>query len=130
MISRWDVQRRERISAAAWVACLLLCGGAFGAEPSLAEPDPSKLEPPVDDAGKEAAAAFDRAMKAYEARDLTGALAAMRESYRLSGRTELLYNLARLEQELGACPEALADYPELVARNSLGHDTIEELGLE
>lgn len=38
----------------------------------------------------------------------------MRESYRLSARAELLYNIARLEGELGECTEALAHYREYV----------------
>jgi hypothetical protein len=46
----------------------------------------------------------------YDSGDLPGALASMRESYRLSQRAELLYNIARLEGELGDCAASLTDY--------------------
>lgn len=36
----------------------------------------------------------------------------MQESYRLSGRAELIYNIARLESELGDCPASLSHYRE------------------
>jgi len=38
----------------------------------------------------------------------------MRESHRLSQRPELLYNIARIEGELGDCKAALADYRQYV----------------
>ena len=40
----------------------------------------------------------------------------MRESYRLSGRSELLYNIARLEDEGGDCSASLADYRQYLER--------------
>lgn len=40
----------------------------------------------------------------------------MRESYRLSQRPELLYNLARLERELQECQASLEDYRRYLAR--------------
>jgi len=57
-----------------------------------------------------AAEAYERALKLYAAGDVAGALGSMAESYRLSKRPELLYNLARLEDEAGDCAAALADY--------------------
>jgi hypothetical protein len=57
-----------------------------------------------------AAQAYQRAMDLYASGDVGGALASMRESLRLSGRAELLYNIARLESEAGQCTESLADY--------------------
>lgn len=99
----------------ACASCLGLGETAFAAEPT-----PASDAAPVFDAGKSgadrAAAAFERAMAAYEARDLKAALAAMRESLRLSGRPELLYNIARLEEELGNCADALSDYREYLER--------------
>jgi hypothetical protein len=59
-------------------------------------------------------------MRRYEAGDVAGALTSMRESYRLSARPELLYNIARLEKELGDCAPALADYREYVERAPQG----------
>jgi tetratricopeptide (TPR) repeat protein len=57
-----------------------------------------------------AEAAYDRSIALYSAGDKTGALAAMQESYRLLGHPDLLYNIARLERELGQCWVALGDY--------------------
>lgn len=57
-----------------------------------------------------AAQAYQRAVDLYKAGDVPGALASMRESYRLSDRPELLYNIARLEDQTGDCDAALADY--------------------
>lgn len=57
-----------------------------------------------------AAQAYQRAMDLYASGDVGGALGSMRESFRLSGRAELLYNIARLESEAGQCAESLADY--------------------
>src|SRR6478736_37940 len=57
-----------------------------------------------------AAVAYQKAVASYANGDLTGALDSMRESYQLSKRAELLYNLAQLEEELKACSDALTDY--------------------
>jgi hypothetical protein len=57
-----------------------------------------------------AEAAFTRAGDQYAKGDLVAAHASMAESYRLSQRPELLYNLAMLERELGQCPQALDHY--------------------
>lgn len=57
-----------------------------------------------------AATAYQEALALYAAGDLKGALASMRLSHRLSQRAELLYNIARLESELGDCAASLADY--------------------
>lgn len=108
------MERRARILAAC-ASCLLLDGVAFAAEPvppSAAGPA-AEMSPSGED---RAAAAFQRSLEAYEARDLPAALAAMRESLRLSGRAELLYNIARIEDELGDCAEASADYREYLSR--------------
>jgi hypothetical protein len=67
-------------------------------------------------ARERAAAAFQASLDAYAAGDLRGALTAMRESYQLSGHTELLYNVARIEDELGACPDALANYRQYIEK--------------
>lgn len=83
---------------------------ARAADPAEGVKPPSAVSEPKAAGDDAAADAFQRALAAYEAKDLAGALIAMRESYRLSGRTELLYNIARIEQELGTCTEALFDY--------------------
>lgn len=57
-----------------------------------------------------AAAAYRAAFSLYESGDLRGALLKMKEAHRLSQRAELLYNIARLEKELGDCAAALGDY--------------------
>lgn len=67
-----------------------------------------------DDADLAAATAYREALASYGAGDLQGALDRMRESYRLSQRSELLYNIARLEAELGDCAASLSNYREYV----------------
>lgn len=57
-----------------------------------------------------AAAAYQEALDAYARGDLNASLVSMRRSYQLSNRSELLYNLAQLEDELKACSESLEDY--------------------
>jgi len=59
-----------------------------------------------------AARAYQQALREYAAGELAAALASMKQSYRLSERPELLYNIARIESELGHCSAALADYNE------------------
>jgi tetratricopeptide (TPR) repeat protein len=66
--------------------------------------------------GDPAALAYQRALSRYAAGDITGALTDMNDSLRLSGRWELLYNIARLQDELGRCPEALGSYREYLER--------------
>jgi hypothetical protein len=66
--------------------------------------------PAVESSEQRAATAYQDALASYAKGDVTAALDKMRESYRLSQRAELLYNLAQLEEELKACDDALADY--------------------
>lgn len=74
------------------------------------------IEPPVD----RAAVAYQAALDLHAAGDLKGALASMRESYEISQRDELLYNIARIEAELGDCSASLADYRRYVERVPTG----------
>jgi hypothetical protein len=57
-----------------------------------------------------AAAAFSRALQQHAAGDLEGARSSMLESYRLSKRAELLYNIGKIQSALGECTLALAAY--------------------
>ena len=63
-----------------------------------------------------AALAYKRAVSAYGSKDLPGALQYMQESYGISGRAELLFNLASLERELKLCQDALRDYQSYLRR--------------
>lgn len=65
---------------------------------------------------QQAQAAYERAMAAYDHGDAAAALAAMLESYRLSGKPELLYNLARLQRELHQCGDARANFLAYLSR--------------
>jgi len=67
-----------------------------------------------------AAQAYIDGRRAYAAGDRTGALRHMRESYRLSQRAELFFNIARLEAELGDCSAAIADYERYLEQAPLG----------
>jgi TolA-binding protein len=77
------------------------------AKPPAAPTSPS---PAPSEAEQAAEAAYQRALTAYAAGDLQGEFENMRESYRLSQRPELLYNLALLERELRQCTASLEDY--------------------
>jgi hypothetical protein len=83
---------------------------AFFAVISLVLPHRPALAQAASEESQAAATAYRQALARYAAGDLEGALASMRESHRLSQRAELLYNIARLESELGNCPASLADY--------------------
>lgn len=87
---------------------------AFFASFSLVFPSGAALAQTVNDADQAAATSYRQALASYSAGDLKGALEHMRESYRLSQRSELLYNIARLESELGDCAASLSDYREYV----------------
>jgi hypothetical protein len=92
------VKRPARVFLAAFVAVSLVLPHG----PAWAE-----------DAGEQsqaAATAYRQALTLYGSGDLKGALAQMRQSYGLSKRAELLYNIARIESELGDCAASLADY--------------------
>jgi hypothetical protein len=85
---------------------LLLCSGSALGDESSTTRSQRQTEP----VAKQAAAAYTESLSQYAAGDLQPALESMRESYRLSQRFELLYNIARLESELGDCSASLADY--------------------
>jgi len=57
-----------------------------------------------------AARAYEEALSAYSRGDVQAAFQNMQQSYLLSGRAELLFNLARLERELQHCQAARSDY--------------------
>jgi hypothetical protein len=78
---------------------------------SIANPDRSAIaEPSPESPEQRAAVAYQEALASYAKGDVTSALNNMRESYQLSKRAELLYNVAQLEAELKACSDALTDY--------------------
>jgi len=78
---------------------------------SFVAPDPAiEAEPATSSSEQLAAIAYQKARASYANGDVLGALTSMRESYDLSKRAELLYNLAQLEAELNSCTHALADF--------------------
>ena len=95
-------------AAPLWVALVLKVGPAAAEE--------AESQQPIDDA----AVAYRAALDLHAAGDLEGALARMMESYRLSQRDELLYNIARIQWELGDCLAALTDYRRYVERVPTG----------
>jgi hypothetical protein len=106
-----QVQRRTWFFAAAVGAAWVLSSGpSVASDPAPDAAAPVGAEQAEGSATEPAAAAFKRSLDRYAAGDLHGALEAMRESHRLSNRTELLYNIARIEEEAGDCPASLADY--------------------
>lgn len=96
------------LAAPVWVALVLKVAPAVAEAPGN--------QPPNDDA----AVAYQAALDLHAAGDLKGALASMMESYRLSQRDELLYNIAKIEAELGDCSASLTDYRRYVERVPTG----------
>jgi hypothetical protein len=100
----------------------------------------SAAAPPAEPASvanteRPAQADYEKALEAYAKGDVQGALVAMRESYAISGRPELLYNLARLEREQQHCAAALEDYAQYLQRvpqgrhRDLAQQAIDELAV-
>jgi len=77
---------------------------------AAAQPAESATFEPAISPDQAAEAAYDAALARYDSGDIEGALAAMQQSFALSQRPELLYNLARLEREAQRCRASLADY--------------------
>lgn len=107
------MQSRARWSlAASTVACLALAAPrALAADPVAATPAPATNQPrEAANDHDQAAAAFRRAVQQHAAGDLQGARDSMLESYRLSNRAELLYNIGKIQAALGECSLSLAAY--------------------
>jgi len=128
----------QAFGAVCWSAALLISGGrALAAEPAPREAERAPAAanpasatpqatpaaagaaaPPTEAASEKAAtspeqaaeAAYEAALARYDSGDTVGALAAMQQSFALSQRPELLYNIARLEREAERCRASLADY--------------------
>jgi len=116
------VKRALRVlrAASVWTLFLLSSGLALAedatsqsARTTKADAEPGARSGPAGaktDPGQAASIAYQDALASYAKGDLAAALNSMRESYRLSKRPELLYNLAQLEEELKACSDSLEDY--------------------
>jgi hypothetical protein len=83
---------------------------------SPSQPEPAANSAPVPNDEQAAAVAFEQAESSYANGDSPAALDGMRESYRLSLRPELLYNVAQLEEELHQCRGSLEDYRRYLER--------------
>lgn len=118
--------QRSRVlhAVSLWAPFMLWSGYAFADDSPTQKLQPRNTDPssstqaggerestlPDASAEQQATAAYQQARASYAKGDRAAALSSMRKSYELSKRAELLYNLARLEQELKACDESLADY--------------------
>ncbi len=88
-----------------------MCGLLLLGVGSSARADEVSSRPPAPRSAEErAAAAYDRAMDLYGKGDKASALQSMSEAYALSPHVELVYDLAKLENELGRCRDALGHY--------------------
>jgi hypothetical protein len=142
---------RALCAASAWTSLLLSSAAARAGDPqpaqrraelapetkagAKAEPnaDPASPTPSAPSTPESAAeAAYQRALAAYATGDIKGAFEAMRDSYRLSQRPELLYNLAMLERELEECQASLEDYRRYLQRvpNGRYRDAAEQASRE
>ncbi|MEI9936173.1 MAG: hypothetical protein WDO69_03005 [Pseudomonadota bacterium] len=118
------MKRASRVlrTAPVWASLLLLSAHAFADDaPRAQQAQAAKGEanpgaPADDDAASKAtpeqaaAVAYQKALASYAQGEVAAALDSMRQSYQLSKRAELLYNLAQLEEELKACEDSLKDY--------------------
>jgi len=107
--------RQALVGTSLGASLLISSVQTFAQAPSATDPKmsdsakaPGSAGPPADE--QAAALAYKKAISAYGSKDLPKALQYMQESYGLSGRAELLFNLASLERELQLCQEALRDY--------------------
>ena len=84
---------------------------AVAAASLLAHADPARAadpEPPG-----EAKALFQRGLQAYDERDYAEALALFQRSYQLSGKAEILFDIAETYAALGECPQAVEELTRL-----------------
>jgi hypothetical protein len=75
-----------------WFLTALMCVSVGAPRAWAADPDPRVME--------EAAARYDRGVKLYEAGDFPGALAEFEAVYKLTGRYEVLFNIALTQKKL------------------------------
>jgi len=131
------VKRASRAlrTAAIWTTLPLLSGHALAEDSPTQKPQAAKTDskPSPSPASTDAATpgnpspeqaasnAYQKALASYAKGDVTAALNSMQESYELSKRAELLYNLACLEEELKACGEALSHYRRYLELVPQGH---------
>lgn len=92
---------------------LALAGWSVVAFQSAVARSADDVSPAADAAAR---AAYQRAEVAYQSKDLASALHEMEQAYQLSQRADLLYNLARIEDELGRCGAAREHYQQYLQR--------------
>ncbi|HVW29844.1 MAG TPA: hypothetical protein VHC69_30985 [Polyangiaceae bacterium] len=76
-----------------------------------------RTEPSAEQRGADA---YDRAIDAYGKGDKQSALRFMAEAYSISPHVELVYDMAKLEKELGRCRDALQHYRQYLKEASGG----------
>ena len=110
------MRARAALGAVAFVACLLATLHAR-AEDATRSPVPALSPAAAAPAEPEepGAALYKQAEASYLEGDVAGALALMQESYEVSGRPELLYNIGELQRELHRCLEARTSYERYLA---------------
>jgi hypothetical protein len=112
---------------------LLATGPSVSAQPVAAPVSASP--PPAGDPQSQrhdADALFNEAQQKIAERDLAGALALLTQCYELTGSKNLLYNMARLQQDLKDCSSALANYRLFVrdaAESAWRADAKQQIGL-
>ena len=114
------------------MADVRLCAAAFACA-AIALPDRVALAQPTDgesraiapesqplEPAEQARLLYRQAESKYAAGDVEGALELMEQSYALSGRAELLFNLGQLNRELGRCRPALDRYRQYLEQAPAG----------
>lgn len=113
--------------AASTLACLALATPRAHAADAVAAAPATSVDSAKKDADAAAAAAFSHALQQHAAGDLEGARSSMLESYRLSNRAELLYNIGKIQAALGECALALAAYRDYLEQVPDGRYRVEAL---
>jgi hypothetical protein len=100
-------RRNSSLHAAVGLLVLSVAGSARADDGVSPSPAPPSTE-------ERASAAYDKAMDLYGKGDKESALRFMSEAYALSPHVELVYDMAKLENELGRCRDALQHYQQYV----------------
>jgi tetratricopeptide (TPR) repeat protein len=103
-------EKRWRLAAPGFFAVL---AGMLGGTPGLAAPVAERLPSPAsttENAAPSATQLFHQGRAAYDAGNYPAAVAAFQQSYELSKKPELLFNIAQALRRNEQCDEALAYY--------------------
>lgn len=109
-----NAERRGALRGVLFGLTVFALAGRSSADETKTVPRP---EPSAEQRGADA---YDRAIDAYARGDKQSALRLMAEAYAASPHIELVYDMAKLEKELGRCRDALEHYRQYLKEASGG----------